>query len=73
MVMAKAPGPSDVSLELISANGKTGIQVIAEFSQSTRCITNAIGIILKCCGANSQRLGRHIELQLLLSSEAYLG
>ena len=34
----KAPGPSEVSLELIAASGGVGIHVMAEIWKSARCI-----------------------------------
>ena len=36
----KAPGPSEVSLELIGASGGVGIQVMAEICQSPKWIWN---------------------------------
>ena len=41
MKTGKAPWPSDVSLVLIAANGKVGIEVIAEICLSPRWIWNA--------------------------------
>ena len=41
MKAGKAPGPPEVSLELIAASGGVGIQVIAEIYQSPRWIRNA--------------------------------
>ena len=32
-MLVKAPGPSDVSMELIAASGGVGIQVMAEIYQ----------------------------------------
>ena len=37
----KAPGPSEVSLEVIDASGGVGIQVMAEICQSPKWIWNA--------------------------------
>ena len=44
MKTGKAHGPSDVSLELIAASGRVGIQVMAEICQSPRWIRNASGM-----------------------------
>ena len=33
MMAGRAPGPSEVSLELIAASGEVGIQVMAEICQ----------------------------------------
>ena len=41
MKTGKAAGPSQVSLELIAASGRVGIQVMAEICQSPRWIWNA--------------------------------
>ena len=41
MRTGKKPGPSEVSLELIAASGKVGIQVMAEICQCPRWIWNA--------------------------------
>ena len=40
MKTGKAPGPSEVSLELIAASGGVGIQVMAEISDCPRWIWN---------------------------------
>ena len=41
MKTEKAPGPSEVSLELIFASGGVGIQVMTDICQSPRWIWNA--------------------------------
>ena len=41
MKAVKAPGPSEVSLELIAASGGAGIQVMAMIRQSSRWISKA--------------------------------
>ena len=41
MKTEKAPGPSEVSLELIAASGVVGIQVMAEMPESPRWTRNA--------------------------------
>ena len=41
MKSRKAPGPSEVSLELIAASGGVGIEIMAELCQSPRWIWNA--------------------------------
>ena len=41
MKTGKAPGHPIVSLELIADTGGVGIQVMAEMSESPRCIWNA--------------------------------
>ena len=40
MKTGKAPGPSEVSLELIAASGGVGIQVMADICQGPRWIWN---------------------------------
>ena len=53
-----APGPSDVSLELIAAIGGVGIQVMAETWQNPKWILNASWL-------HYSREGLHQKLQLL--------
>ena len=42
MTIGNAPGPSEVSLELIAASGDVGIQMMVEMLESPRWIWNAI-------------------------------
>ena len=56
MKTGKAPGPSDVSLELVAASG-VEIHVMAEIRQSPRWIWNASWIGSKYSGSNFQSKG----------------
>ena len=54
MKTGKAPGPSEVSLELIAASGGVGIQAMAEICQCLRCIWNVSLMGYRYSGSNLQ-------------------
>ena len=56
MKTGKSPGPSEVSLELVAASGKVGIQRLAKYV-SLRWIRNASCMDSKHSGSNLQGEG----------------
>ena len=56
MKTRKAPGPSEVSQELIAASRGVGIQVMAEMRQSPRWIWNASGMGAKLFQSSNRRV-----------------
>ena len=57
MKTRKAPGPSEVSLELIAASEGLGIQVMAEICHSPRWILNA-----NLMGSNYHAKGKRLHM-----------
>ena len=51
MKAGKAPGPSEVSVEMIAASGEIGIDVMVELCQN---VLGGRGMPDQCCGTNFQ-------------------